>query len=195
MLIFISGSARSGKDSITQGFIRALEKRGILAKRYAFADELKKKLDPLLLLNHGISAFTEDSAEKSLIRPMLLAYGQMCRKIDENYWVKTVERKIKNAEKPHLAIASDCRYTNEYNYFGGKKFLLHITRYDDEWNEFPPVGTDEEVNNPILKYRANFRFFWQNCGDNKEILYYKAEQLITNLFEHEFPEWQTTFPL
>lgn len=195
MITFISGNARVGKDSITQGFIRALKKQGILAKRYAFADELKKKLDPFLLLNHGISAFTEDPAEKPLIRPMLLSYGQMCRKIDENYWVKTVEQKIKSAEKPHLAIVSDCRYYNEFNYFGGEKYLLHVTRHDEQGNEYPPVGTDEEINNPILKNASNFAFSWENCGDNKEILYYKGEQLINDLFQHKFPEWQTIFPL
>lgn len=194
-IIFLTSTARSGKDSITQGFIRALEKQGIFAKRYAFADELKKKLDPLLLLNHNISAFTEDSAEKPLIRGMLLAYGQMCRKIDENHWVKTVEKAIKSAEKPHLAIVSDCRYINEFNYFGGEKFLLHITRYDEDNKEYPPIGTDEEINNPILKKEANFPFSWEDCGDNKEILYYKGEQLMTNLFEHKFSEWQTIFPL
>ena len=193
--IFMTSAARCGKDSLTQGFIRALEKRGILAKRYAFADELKKKLDPLFLLNHDISAFTEDPFEKPLIRPLLLAYGQMCRKIDENYWVKTVNQKIKSAEKPHLAILSDCRYLSEYNYFGGEKFLLHITRFDEHGKEYPPIGTDEEINGPILEKTANFRFSWEDCDDNKEILYYKAEQLITNLFEHKFPEWQTIFPL
>lgn len=195
MNLFVSGPARSGKDSVTEGFIRSLGKRDILAKRYAFADELKKKLDPLLLLNHNISAFTEDSAEKPLIRPMLLSYGQMCRKIDENYWVKTVEQKIKSAEKPHIAIVSDCRYINEFNYFGGEKFLLHITRYDEQGDEYPPIGTDEEINNPILKNAANFRFSWEDCGDNKEILYYKGEQLMNSLFEHKFSEWQTIFPL
>lgn len=193
--MFLTSAARCGKDSLAQGFIRALGKRGILAKRYAFADELKKKLDPLFLLNHDISAFTEDVIEKPLIRPMLLAYGQMCRKIDENYWVKTVEQKIKSTKKPHVAILSDARYINECNYFGGEKFLLHITRYDENGKEYPPVGTDEEINGPILKNAANFRFSWEDCGDNKEILYYKAEQLMTDLFEHKFPEWQTIFPL
>jgi len=195
MILFCSGNARVGKDSITQGFIRALEKQGILAKRYAFADELKKKLDPLLLLNHGISAFTEDPIEKALIRPILLAYGQMCRKIDPDYWVKIVAAKIKSSEIPHIGICSDLRYLNEYNYFVGEKFLLHVTRYDESGNEYPPVGTDEEINNPILKKSANYTFSWENCGDNKEILYYKGEQLITNLFEHKFPEWKTIFPL
>lgn len=195
MIVHVAGNGRVGKDSITQGFIRALNKQGILARRYAFADELKKKLDPLLLLNHGISAFTEDPIEKPLIRGILLAYGQMCRKIDPNYWVKIVAAKIKSSETPHVGIISDCRYLNEFNYFDGEKFLLHVTRFDEQSKEYPPIGTDEEINGPILEKAANFRFSWEDCGDNKEILYYKGEQLMTNLFEHKFPEWQTIFPL
>jgi hypothetical protein len=195
MIIFNSGNGRVGKDSMTEGFIRFLTKKGILAKRYAFADELKNKLDPLLFSNHGVSAFTEDAVEKPLIRPMLLAYGQMCRKIDKDYWVKTVEQKIQDDKTPHLAIVSDCRYPSEFNYFCGEKFLLHITRYDELGNEYPPIGTDEEINNPILKDMADFKFSWENCSDNKEILYYKGEQLMNSLFEHKLSEWQTIFPL
>jgi hypothetical protein len=195
MIILISGVARCGKDSMTQGIILALKKRGIIAKRYAFADELKKKLDPLFLLNHGISAFTEDAVEKPLIRPILLAYGQMCRQINNDFWVDTVAKQIKNCATPHIAVVSDCRYPNEINYFGGEAKLIHVTRLDNNGVPYPPIGKDEETFNSVLEKNAAHKIVWENSEDNKELLYYKAEQIICDLFEPRFNEWKMTYPL
>lgn len=196
--ILLSATGRSGKDSICQGFIKSLASHGILAKRYAFADELKKQLDPLLLLNHGISCFTEDPVEKPLIRNLMITYGKMCREIDEDFWVKIVQKKVAAEEKPHIAIISDCRYPSEAEFFkeqSRENFLLHITRYDENGKPFPPIGPDEEKYDPELKELADFRFSWENCGDNKNILYYNAEQLMNNLFEHLIPEWKKNYPV
>lgn len=191
--ILISANARSGKDTATKFFIQEFAKHGINAKRFAFADALKKEVNPLTLLNLGINAFTEDSYEKQLIRPLLLAWGKIGRKIDENYWVKKVSAEIKDSE-PCLALISDCRYPNEANYFDDKT-LIHLTRYDDNGNEFPPVGEDEVLWIPELKKMADCRISWVNYHDNLDSCYYKSKQFFNEIFAEKISQWQNDFPL
>ena len=47
------------------------------SQRLAFADELKKDVDQFLVEKLGISAFTEVTEEKEIIRPMLTTWGEL----------------------------------------------------------------------------------------------------------------------
>jgi hypothetical protein len=191
--ILISANARSGKDTLTRSFVQEFAKHGINAKRFAFADALKREVNPLTLLNVGIDAFTEDSYEKKLIRPLLLAWGKIGRMIDENYWVKKVSAEIKKSE-PCLAIVSDCRYTNEANFFP-EKTLIHLTRYNNDGNEFPPVGEDEAIYIPKLRAMADFKISWDNFYNDDSLCYYKGRQFFKQIFADKIPQWQNDFPL
>lgn len=191
--LLLSANARSGKDVLTKCFIQEFANHGINAKRFAFADELKREVNPLTLLNLGINAFTEDSYEKQLIRPLLLSWGKIGRNIDENYWVKKVNAQIKQSE-PCLAIISDCRYPNEAKYFADKT-LIHLTRYDDNGGEFPPVGEDEALYIPELKEMADFCLKWNNFHDNLNSCYYNGKRFFNEIFADKIPQWQKDFPL
>lgn len=191
--ILISGVARSGKDCVCKCFIQEFASHGINAKRFAFADALKREVNPLTLLNLGINAFTEDSYEKQLIRPLLLAWGKIGRNLDENYWVKKVSAEIKESE-PCLVIISDCRYPSEVNFFSDKT-LVHLTRYDDNGDEFPPIGEDEALHIPELKEMADFCLKWNNYHDNLNSCYYKSKQFFNEIFADKIPQWQNAFPL
>ncbi len=192
-IVLISSVARGGKDTITKAFIQEFAQNGINAKRFAFADALKREVNPLTLLNLGINAFTEDSYEKQLIRPLLLAWGKIGRNLDENYWVKKVSAEIKSSE-PCLAIISDCRYVSETKFFPDKT-LIHLTRYDDDGDEFPPVGEDEALWIPELKKMADFRISWNNFHDDDSLRYYKGRQFFNQIFADKIPQWQNDFPL
>ena len=191
--LLISATARSGKDLLTKNFIKFFAENGIFAKRYAFADELKRKLDPLFLLNHGISAFTEDVKEKPLIRGMLLAYGKMCRDIDPYFWVKIIRAKIKENEKSHIAIISDHRYPNESLMFEDK-VTINITRLNTD-GESPPVGEDEKINMPILKQMADYKFYWTDCGDDLNKCEVLARELFNEIFSPRIKDFQEKFPI
>ena len=69
-IIGVCGHARSGKDTFCEHAKSILSKKKIGAARAAFADELKKDLDDLCRHKIGISAFTQDSKEKDIIRPL-----------------------------------------------------------------------------------------------------------------------------
>jgi len=194
-IVSIAGKARSGKDSICQAFIKQLADNGILAKRYAFADELKKELDPLILFNFGISAFTEDEEEKKLIRPLLVTYGtELWRKVDLDHWIKKVEAAIKNDPRPHVACVSDTRFPNESNWCiknGG--YLLHIDRLDETGQKIPPASEDERIYDEVLYLDSHYRFEWPTYGINDPKIEQEGRKLCDELFSGYYSEWREKF--
>jgi hypothetical protein len=96
-LIFgISGIARCGKDTLGRHLIAKLQKSGFPTIPISFASVLKYDLDPFLKEKVNISAFTENTQEKEIIRPLLVAYGtNVCRKIDPDHWIKKIEKQVK----------------------------------------------------------------------------------------------------
>ena len=88
-LIGVSGLARSGKDLFTTVSQDILKERGLKTERYALAYELKNDLKQLIHKKTGIDVFTENTEEKTIIRPLLVAYGDVMRKISEGkYWTQ-----------------------------------------------------------------------------------------------------------
>ena len=110
MIIGISGVARSGKDSLANNFVDIFKKIGIKAKRYAFADELKREVRSFLKKNTGLDSFTQNDDEKKIIRPFLVAYGTSVRRtLNKDCWIQTLESYLKNDE---IAIRSE-EHTSE----------------------------------------------------------------------------------
>lgn len=147
-VIGISGVARVGKDT----FFRALKKENPNGSmiRVAFADELKEECNDFLMKNVGISAFTQDSNEKALVRPFLVTYGsQLRRKQDPSCWIKRVENKIKNLPEGNWKVViTDVRYPNELEWVHNemKGTSIHISRQG-----VLPINEEESFNDPILK--------------------------------------------
>jgi molybdopterin-guanine dinucleotide biosynthesis protein len=68
--IGISGSARSGKDTLCRALIRKFKKMNKKVERLSIAGDLiKKDLNSLIKNVAGIDTFTENTEEKELIRP------------------------------------------------------------------------------------------------------------------------------
>lgn len=198
-VIGITATKRSGKDQLCKALTKSLAEKNILAKRYAFADELKRELDPLFLLNAGISAFTEDPVDKELIRPTLISFGTgFWRKKDPNHWLKKVIAAIKNDPVPHIAIISDVRFPdNEAKWVKDNGFLIHLERYDDfGYSCCPPAGEDERINDPILKKMSNYCHKWKTFGEDNLIqCYYDSMQIVKTQFADKISTWQQDFPI
>lgn len=196
-IIGISGKKRCGKDSLCNALIKYLGSKNILAKRYAFADELKKELDPLFLLNAGISAFTEDPVEKELVRHVLIAYGTgFWREKDPDHWVKKVDAAIKNDSRPHVAIITDDRFPNESQWVkdnGG--ILIHIERLDLNNRPMPAAGRDEELNDPIIKAASDYQLLWPTFGESEEVFLQETKRVSDDLFFGYYKQWQESFPI
>lgn len=193
--VLIAGVARSGKDTLCKIFIEKFKRAGILAKRYAFADELKNQINPLTLLNLNISAFTEEPKEKELIRPLMLAWGKICREVDINFWPKIVAEKIKNDPIPHIAVIPDFRYPNEANAFGSKT-IMHIARINEEGRLFPPNGLDESIYDKEIESATKNNFVWKNFDSFEKDSYYNGSFFFNSIFsEEQVKTWQQDFPI
>lgn len=193
--ISIAGNGRVGKNSLTSCFKKLFAAKNILAKEYSFAAQLKRELYPLLLLNFGISAFTEEDKDKKFIRPLLIQYGQMWRQKDENHWIDKVQEQIENDPVPHIVLNNDTRFENERDWAQKNGIVIHLTRYDNSGEPFPPVSEDEKILDPILKKTSNYQFSWDSLGENSPELYYKAEQLFEQIFSPYISTWQQDFPI
>lgn len=195
MIIGISGVARSGKDTLANGFVEIFKKCGIKAKRHALADELKKEVKSFLLKNIGIDSFTQNDHDKKIIRPFLVSYGtHLRRELNPNCWI---EKLTENLKDDSLAIISDIRYENEAQWIldqGG--FLIHITRLNGQ-ETIPPANEEERLNDPILQKKASLCFTWDTINEStKEFLTDYCFAFFETCFNMEdINKWQTTYPL
>jgi hypothetical protein len=188
-IISISGSARSGKDTLADNFIEILESNGIRAQKLSFAYELKKDCDPFLKKHLGISAFTEDPEEKKIIRPFLVFWGtDVMRKRDPMIWV---ERLKKNLKPNVVNIISDLRFVNEFEWAKRRgSCSLFIER-----NGVEAANSDEEENNLFLKKNVDL-FFNIAYLEDTMLLKLLASELLVKLINKEIlTSWKATCPL
>ena len=181
-IIGISGLARSGKDLFTTVAQKILTDKGFTTERYALAYELKSDIKDLIFKQTKIDVFTENTEEKNIIRPMLVAYGDVMRKVsDGKYWTAKVENKI-STSKADFVFITDIRYDvypEDECYWLQRKMdgkLIHITKY--QMAEAPSkrrVSTAKPVkiyeaapnehelfNNPKVKAKADYAFEWED---------------------------------
>ena len=135
-IIGISAYAKSGKDTVCSLMNKRLMELNYRPQKFPFASSLKKRIDPFLLKEIGISAFTTDKAEKDIIRPFLVLYGETARDLNEDYWVEIVKEQILAFDEIYtkdgitlFPVITDVRYENEAKMIkelGGK--ILHIER-------------------------------------------------------------------
>ena len=126
VVIPIAGFARSGKDTLANAIFDHLDdsEPSYSVITLKFADALKTDLEKAMAaVGVSIDAFTEDSAEKAKLRPLLVAYGEYRRSIDPDVWVKKVLKEIGvwvNQTMPDtdstgsVILIPDLRYLNEY---------------------------------------------------------------------------------
>lgn len=153
--ISLSGCARAGKDEFAKQAIRFFESKGLKAKRFALADQLKREVGPFVYENFEIDIFNCTPAEKEIIRPIMVAYGCAKRKITSGrYWIEYLEDQLEYEEskgEADIAIITDVRF-DEYGEndeaFWASKYgaLIHITRLDEKGDPIPPANDEERKN-------------------------------------------------
>lgn len=182
-IIGISGLARSGKDLFATVAKKIIEtEKKLKVEKFALAYELKNDLKDLIYEKTGMDVFTEDTREKNIIRPLLVSYGDVMRKLSlGKYWTNKVDQRIKESNADYVII-TDIRYDvypEDELYWIQKKMngvLIHITKY--EMSEAPskrrvttskPVkiynsapNDHEMLNDPKLKSGSNYSFEWED---------------------------------
>lgn len=196
MIIGISGVARSGKDTLANGFVKIFEELGVKAKRYALADELKLEVRSFIKKTLNIDVFDLTDYQKKLIRPFLVFWGtHIRRENNKNCWIESLEKQLK---PDTLTIVSDIRYENEAEWVknnGG--ILIHISRIGDFGNIIEAPNEEERQNDPILASKSDANFVWQTFGDDKkELLTDYCNAFFESCFSEEtIKKCQTTYPL
>ena len=202
-VIGITGFARTGKDTLCGAL---LERANEASRRVALADELKREMAPIIKNYFNIDAFTDDDKEKSLIRPLMVAWGGIRREETQGtHWTGLVTEKVKDIVAcGGWAIITDIRYANpkfkndEVNWLkdNGVK-LIHLKKYN--LTAYPPTSQggglaiwrcytkapneQEKTNDKILIGKADFKIEWGEVGNGLSKLDKYVDDLVDYLNE------------
>ncbi len=178
-LIGISGAARSGKDTLCRALIREFKKINLIAIRKSIAgDTVKKDLQELLMQKLNIDSFTENTDEKTLLRPILVEYGKLMRNTSQGrYFIDNFEY-----SKNNINIIPDIRYAeykrDELSWLKdeSKGVLIFLER-----EEISDANETEKINNKIIRNFADHYIRWGRLDENDE-----KEKTLINSYAREF---------
>lgn len=158
LVIGITGLARAGKNSMSEAIVRTIISccKQSSYNTFSFAKGLKTASDEECRSKHGISAFTEDSNLKEIIRPILIKNSPNFRGLEPKgaFFVNKVKEEMawdwkeKNFNPKTVYMITDLRFaeyynlgTDELNFVLKYGFVCHIDR---EGNK--PASEEEQRN-------------------------------------------------
>lgn len=193
-IIAIAGNARSGKDTLGKYISEILNEHKISTSLNSFAKALKSEVDELLKQTIGISAFTENSNEKKIIRDFLVFWGSdFRRKLNENVWIDELRKTYDNKS---VLIITDLRFENELKWVRDNNgILLYISRVDENGAMVEPANEYERVNNKILSDLSDSSLTWLT-SENQALLKSLSNEMLESVLNQEtFELWKATCPL
>lgn len=192
-IIGICGNARCGKDTMAELIQEILADIHIKSQKINLADSLKDELRDFVDQTLGIDVYTNDTDQKTIIRPLLVTWGShVRRKLDPDIWIKKASEKMID---DCVYIVPDIRFPNEMEWLRKRKsYCIFIDRIC-EGEVIPPANEEEAFNNPILKANSDFQLSWQTVGDeNKKMLKQIAvEVLEKTVNEKQIKLWTQIF--
>jgi hypothetical protein len=114
VFIFVSGFARSGKDSVADILVEEFENNGVKAEKFAFANELKNEVSACLgITREQLDLFKNENKEG---RRLLQSYGQAKKYFKgKYYWVSKLLNKVVETDSEYVII-SDYRFPYESDF-------------------------------------------------------------------------------
>ena len=171
--IGISGVAGCGKNTLSEIIIKLLQRLELPYRELSIAKNLKQEVSWVSRELYEINSSNCTRNEKDTIRPLLVAHGEIKRKLSNGtYWTSLLNKELA-PEK--INIITDVRF-NEYekdetfwikNEING--ILIHVSLYEEIGDErvfIQPANKEEEENNPKLKKEADFVLNWPTVTDN-----------------------------
>jgi hypothetical protein len=157
-MIGISGLARSGKDTLANNFSEIIfEDWGLNVRIFSFADEIKRQADNFIKNNYKLSAFSENTKEKEIIRDFLVCHGETMKKIYGNtIWADLIIKKIKETDGKFFPIITDVRFDFEakrVKEVNGQ--VVHIEKIGNK-----PPNDIEAKNDPLVKKESDLNHCW-----------------------------------
>lgn len=183
LLIGVSGFARSGKDTFSSLVKSEFLKTGKNVKIFSFAFALKRDIDGFCSTKIGISALTEDSALKSIIRPILISYGQIQRHLSNGkYWIDILKPEVDAFFEGggDIAIISDLRFKeftfDEYDFIRSfeNNLIFNISRNREDGSLVPAAHETEEKSSDFFIRNCDHAINWNTSPDQ---IYLKSKML------------------
>lgn len=189
-MIGIGGLARSGKDTLAKNLAEVIHNDWKCeVKIFSFAKELKSQMDDFLKKHYGISAFTEDTEEKKVIRDLLVCHGETMKKFYTNtIWADLVIDSIESDPTKFFPIISDVRFNFEakivQDHYGK---IIHISKIGNT-----PPNEIEALNDPKVAENSDIKHTWPSYEpDQMDECLSHAEILWQMLKENE--EWKKIY--
>lgn len=165
LVLGIAAYARTGKDTFARMAVASLySDHKIPSNIVSFASALKQSLDPVFMQNLGISAYTDNSESKNIIRPVMVAWGEACRKISPDFWVAKVASFTEAAlASGYSVIIPDVRYVNEEKWIHSmpNSRVIVLNR-----RGIKPPNKEEKEQIPALKEVADRIVKWPKVGED-----------------------------
>lgn len=169
-MIGIAGIARAGKDTLALALKPYIEDEiGKEVRIFSFAYTIKRELDDFLIKSTGISAFEPNTQKKNIIRPMLVAYGEMMKTVNgRDFWSrKTLEHiESEKLNSDFFPIIPDTRFDYEADTITDQYdgLCIHISRVGNEI----PANETEAQNDPKVASRCFIRHAWPTFYSSNE---------------------------
>lgn len=176
-IIGISGNARSGKNSLAETLEEIFKESNTSTESFALANNLKSDLNSFTEKFYGISAYTKDDKQKSLLRDLMVAHGKIMRNLTGGkYWCDLLEKPILDSvNEGNVCFITDIRFcefkgTDEVFWVKEKLggILVHVTRILSNGEPVSPANNEEAKNEKGLIENSDFHLTWQTT-DNKEL--------------------------
>tara|TARA_R110000751_G_C13580756_1_gene459801 strand:- start:209 stop:709 length:501 start_codon:yes stop_codon:yes gene_type:complete len=142
---------------------------GLPYRELSIANKLKQEVSWVSRELYGINSTNCTRKEKDTIRPLLVAHGEIKRKLSNGrHWVEALTKEL---APDKINIITDVRF-NEYekdevywlkNEING--VLIHLSRYDQANGKrvyFPPANDSEKANNNLVKKESDFILNWKS---------------------------------
>tara|TARA_R100000908_G_scaffold63610_1_gene45102 strand:- start:762 stop:1358 length:597 start_codon:yes stop_codon:yes gene_type:complete len=182
--IALSGVAGCGKNTVSEIVIKFLQRMGLESKELSIAMNLKKELIIPSKKLYGVDSFNCSREEKDLIRPFLVAHGQIKRNLSQGrHWIDKLTTEL---DREKINIITDVRF-NEFekdevfwvkNEING--VLIHVSRFCEKNGErifIPPANAAEKENDPKVKNDADFILNWPT-EENEVRRIFNCEKLL-----------------
>lgn len=162
MIIGLSSVARGGKDTFAGLLALHIVSKGHQVSTWAFADELKRELEPIVWAKYGINVWTQKNEEKAIIRDDLVALGRKRREESNGrYWINQIEPAVKaGLDAGVYQIIKDVRYATHaadeagwIQSLGGK--VIHIQRVKADGQIVDYANDEERANDPKVRAIAD----------------------------------------
>ena len=173
--IGISGVAGSGKNTLAEIIIKFLERMDIPCQELSIANNLKKELSTASKELYGIDSYSCSREEKDIIRPFLVAHGEIKRKLSEGkHWTGLLNKEL-DSEK--VNIITDVRYSeykdDEVGWLKNEAngVLIHLSRYETKNGKrvyIKAINQSEKKNDPIMRKKSDFALSWDTCIESSK---------------------------